>query len=156
MNHDDNPMAGFMPMPYQMMMPWQRPQEPKRPDYYNEVPARVVCAMEFLDAMTRKQMARPIVAASSMGVEVEIIPGMKWTEIEAQTHNHALFMLQKYFAGDLEPSDWEQMQEEEEKQTVIGPQTGEPILINCPACLGREGLACRVCDGKGRIVVKRH
>ncbi len=114
------------------------------PDHHaNDVPARVQVALSFLNSLTAK--TAPVCGVSDVsGLETDV--GQELCPEEEATRDTALCMLQDYFRGRMAPSDWEQ----------FNATMTTHMFVDCPQCKG-ENRACKVCLGKGKIIVpKQH
>lgn len=144
---------GYPGMPGMPGMPWmyQHPQQQQQrfaPEII--VPARVAKAIEFVELMTFKTMARPAINEH----EIEVIPGQKLEVEEANTLATACNMLSSYFAGKLKPDIWENLRVKALTQQVS--QDGTPgRLLNCFNCQHRDtpDPECPICKGQGTVLI---
>lgn len=132
-----------MPMLMPIMPPmWQQAQA-QQPDEY---PPRIRAAMEMLAMLSLKTMTKAACIDQPGGIEM--IPGQKLTGAESHLQFEACKVLEKYFAGSLEP-DWRESNEHENNRIVQGPH----ILVNCPACFPNPAVGCKLCTGIGKVFV---
>ena len=131
-----------MNYPFMGLMPFQYPTREANPDL---PPARVRAAMEFVNSLTYKTMAR--VALNDL--QIQEIPGQKLTDEELTAQATAFNLLSSYFSGRLKPDDWEKLDLEVPNKS---DQAGS--VINCPICIGSSSRAdCILCKGRGQVVV---
>lgn len=141
----------FGMIPPWMMPPWMMQQEPDHqhgpPDII--VPARVNKAMEFLSMMTAKAMKRPAATEN----QIEVIDGQTLTTEEESCRATACSLLEKYFAGTLQPDAWENLRVEAIKKQQEGLNQ-ESKLMHCMICGGgKPNPGCPLCDGTGAVMV---
>ena len=113
----------------------------------DEPPARVLVAIQFLSALTFKQMTRAVVN----DISIEIIPPPKFTGSEEAAQHAACDLLESYFQGRMELNDWEKSLLKD--RDVGGREEG--TLLRCLACAGQQPncYGCRICKGTGSVLV---
>lgn len=134
------------------------------------VPPRIDKAMEFLELMALKQRKVPL--TNEMGNVTDTIDGHELKPEEESTETAALQCLMKYFDGDLENNQWEEIRYSTLKNEEIidlaeraaeraaaksmlpmpGGIGGSGIqkTMKCPSCKGQDE-ECPICEGSGAI-----
>ena len=120
------------------------------PDHYNQVPARISVAMGYLVQVTHKTADH--VFPTSMGTLQEI-PGQKLTEEEVWAQRAACDLLVKYFAGTMELSNLERL--DQAKSDVLGSADKPGMIIRCFACTQKDRIDdnCIFCHGEGNLLI---
>jgi hypothetical protein len=136
--------------PWMMPGPWMgQEQQPQRFDA--QVPVRVLKAMEFLEMLTEKTMDRPV--ANEMSIQT--VPGQKLTTEEETVQCTALSLLNKYFAGQLPPDQYERVRLDamQSQQRRMQMDNKKFMLIQCVKCGTNPVPTCQLCEGTGAMLV---
>ncbi len=139
------------PAPFIMVPPWwnAHSQATARPALPNEVPARILAAMRFLEASALKTADRVAVNDS----QIRDVPGQPLTPAEECAHAAACDLLESYFRGKAEPNVWEGLALDAVVCSLPSPAP-EGRVLPCPNCLSvKSASACPYCKGSGKVVL---